>query len=44
MDAVVVEELQRVVWQNAGAFTVTSETHVTNITGAGGERAAGGGG
>ncbi|GIL68658.1 hypothetical protein Vafri_21903 [Volvox africanus] len=35
LDSVAVSEVQRVVWHGGGSFTVTSETNITNMLGAG---------
>ncbi|GIL87837.1 hypothetical protein Vretifemale_15885 [Volvox reticuliferus] len=35
LDSVAVSEVQRVVWHGGGAFTVMSETNITNMLGAG---------
>lgn len=34
LESVEVTEVQRVVWGGSGSFTVSSETHVTNLMGA----------
>lgn len=33
LDSVAVTEVQRVVWHGGGAFTVSSETNITNMMG-----------